>query len=141
MLRSGRGTNCGRLGSTRVHTLVRMLYRTHPQLDILYISTIIKPLVRAEVSITIAAIQAPVSQITDSYLSTYRKAWMAKQKAIADLFGDWAISYSMFPLYMGALYRENPDPVVVWRYEVGPRVTRTNSNECSGRFVRPSKAS
>lgn len=66
---------------------------------------------------------------------------MAKQKAIADLFGDWAISYSMFPLYMGALYRENPDPVVVWRYEVGPRVTRTNSNECSGRFVRPSKAS
>lgn len=97
-----------------------LMNKEHRQLDVPYISTIIKPLVRAEVSISVAAIQAAVSQITGSYSCTYRKAWMAKQKAIADLFGDWTTSYAMLPPYMEALRRENPGTVVVWRSEDGP---------------------
>lgn len=79
-----------------------------------------KPLVRTEVSISIAALHTAVSQIIGSYSRTYKKAWMAKQKAIADLFGDWATSYSMLPPFMDARCRENHGTVVVWSCEDGP---------------------
>lgn len=62
MLRNGEGMICGRSGSTRVHSCVNPpMNREHRQLDVPYISTIIKPLVRTEVSISVAAIQAAVS--------------------------------------------------------------------------------
>lgn len=92
----------------------------HRQLDVLYIHDMIRSLVRADEAISIAAIQAVVVQMTGSYSCTYRKTWLAKQKALADLFGDWTTSYSMLPPFMKALYRENPGTVVAWLFEDGP---------------------
>lgn len=54
------------------------------------------------------------------YSCTYRKAWFAKQKVIADLFGDQATFYSMLLPFMEALCRENPGTFVVWLFEDTP---------------------
>lgn len=79
-------------------------------------------MVRADVAISVAAIQAAVVQMTGSYSCTYRKAWLAKQKALANLFGDWATSYIMLPPFMESLCRENPRTVVEWHFKDGPSV-------------------
>lgn len=72
------------------HTCVNpLMNQDHRQVDVRYVVTLVRPLVRAGLSISIAAIQAAVQQMTGTYSCTYRKAWLAKQKVIADLFGDW----------------------------------------------------
>ncbi len=45
---------------------------------------------------------------------SYMKAWKAKHKAIAQIFGDWEQSYNDLPRYMAALVRTNPGTVVEW---------------------------
>lgn len=57
--------------------------RDYLLLDVLKIYTLIKPLLRAEVAISIAAIQVAVAQIRESYSPTCRKTWLTKQKAVA----------------------------------------------------------
>lgn len=47
----------------------------HRQLDVIYISALIRLLVKVELSISVAAIHAIIVQITGTYSSTYRKAW------------------------------------------------------------------
>ena len=42
------------------------------------------------------------------------KAWKAKQKAIAQIFGDWEESYSDLPRLMIALLNTNLGTVVEW---------------------------
>lgn len=71
------------------HTCVSPLMNMdHRQLDVAYISFLDSPVVRADLSISISTIQATIQQITGTYFCTYRKAWLAKQRVIADLFGD-----------------------------------------------------
>lgn len=53
--------------------------KDHPQLDVLYISTMISPLVKIELSNSIITIEAAVAQIIGSYLCTYRKVYLAKK--------------------------------------------------------------
>ena len=45
---------------------------------------------------------------------SYMRAWRAKQKAIAELFGDWEESYTELPRFMAALQATNPGTVVEW---------------------------
>lgn len=57
-------------------------------------------LIKAKALMTVIALQAEVTQVTASYLSLYMKPWLAKQKPIVELFGDWTKSYSTLPSYM-----------------------------------------
>lgn len=65
-----------------------LMNRDHLQLDVLYIATAIRLLLRAELSISVVTVQAYVAQITNSY-HVSMKAWLAKQRALSVLFGDW----------------------------------------------------
>ncbi|XP_021750663.1 uncharacterized protein LOC110716351 [Chenopodium quinoa] len=47
----------------------------------------------------------------------YRRAWYAKGKAIADIYGDWESSYGRLPHFMQALQQSNPGTCVVWKYK------------------------
>lgn len=89
--------------------------------------------------------QAAITQITDSSSYTYRKARLAKQKAIVDLFGDWVTSDSMLPPYMKKLCLENPRTVVVLLLCAVSRTNslriRTISNVYSGHSARLLRAS
>lgn len=42
------------------------------------------------------------------YHVSYKKAWMGKQKAISDVYGDWTNSYSKLPKFLSALIHFNP---------------------------------
>ncbi|KAH9616384.1 hypothetical protein KSS87_018423 [Heliosperma pusillum] len=54
-----------------------------------------------------------------NYKITYMKAWKAKQKALADIFGDWDLSYRELPRYFEALKEANPGTVVQFvNYEI-----------------------
>lgn len=78
-------------GSTYVNSLMN---RDHHQLEVLYIYTIHHDKAASyseNVSLN-CYMQPVVTQITDSSSCTYRKAWLAKQKVIVDLFGDWVTS-------------------------------------------------
>lgn len=66
---------------------------------------------------------------------------MAKQKVIADLFDEWAASYSMLPPYIEALWRENSGTVIVWISRTAPLLIQTNSNAYFGILVCPSRDS
>lgn len=123
------------------HTCVNpLMNRDHRQIDVAYISSLVSPVNRADLSISVSAIQAAVQQITGTYSCSYRKAWLAKQRVIADLFGDWLTSYSMLPPYMDAVCRENPGTVVEWRLPTGPPPTPTNFSVFSGRLGPLSRA-
>ena len=94
------------------HTCVNpILNRDHLQLDSSFIAHQIKALVKAQMSITLLAIEA---KIVDkfSYNISKKKAWMAKQKAIVELFGDWVESYKLLPRYMEILKMKIPGTVV-----------------------------
>ena len=45
---------------------------------------------------------------------SYIKAWKAKQKAIAQIYGDWEESYNDLPRLMTTLLNTNPGTVVEW---------------------------
>lgn len=61
------------------HTCINSLMNMdHGQLDVVCISILVSPLVRAELSISISAIQAAVQQMTGTYSCTYMNAWLAK---------------------------------------------------------------
>lgn len=100
----------------------------HRQLGVVYILSLVSPL-RAELTISISAIQVAVQQITSTYSCTYKKAWLAKQRVIAGLFSDWLTSYIMLSPYMDAICRENPGTVVVWRFKDGP-FANSNQFQC-----------
>jgi hypothetical protein len=45
---------------------------------------------------------------------SYYKVWDAKQKAIANIYGDWGESYQLLPKFMKALIDSNPGTNVEW---------------------------
>jgi len=46
---------------------------------------------------------------------TYKRAWIAKQKAITIIYGDWDTSYQDLPKYMQALKESNSGTIVEWK--------------------------
>lgn len=71
-------------------------------------STLIRPLVKAKLFITILAMHAANAQNTGSRSCTYIKAWLAEQKAIADLLMiGWRrkVCYPNTSMF----YQEKPD--------------------------------
>ena len=81
----------------RAHTCVNpCLNRDHHQLDSNLIATHIKVIIKAQFTLTTAAIQASVMEKW-GYEISYKKALDGKHKAIIKLFGDFSQSYTELP--------------------------------------------
>ncbi|XP_025703408.1 uncharacterized protein [Arachis hypogaea] len=58
----------------------------------------IKPLVEADPSLKVKSVIAEI-QSKFNYTVSYRKAWLAKQKAVEKIFGGWEASYEALPIW------------------------------------------
>ncbi|XP_052114156.1 uncharacterized protein LOC110279080 [Arachis duranensis] len=74
----------------------------HAKLDSDTIADAIRPLVKADPSIKVKPVIAEV-QGKFNYIVSYRKVWLAKQKAVAKIFGDWEVSYQTLPVWLKAM--------------------------------------
>jgi len=68
----------------------------HVNLDSHQIAPIVVNSVRTNPSIPVKSLIAEIKN-RYGYSVTYRKAWIAKQKALAMEFGDWEDSYNYLP--------------------------------------------
>ena len=74
----------------------------HTKLDSDTIAKCIKPMVESDPSFKIKSVIAEI-QSRFGYMTTYRKAWMAKQKAIEKVFGQWEASFEALPQWCVAM--------------------------------------
>ncbi|RYR56365.1 hypothetical protein Ahy_A05g022081 [Arachis hypogaea] len=79
-------------------------YRDHSKLDSDTIAEAIKPLVEADPSIKVRLVIADV-QSKFNYTISYRKAWLAKQKAVEKIFEGWKASYEALPTWFEAMVK------------------------------------
>ncbi|RYR68782.1 hypothetical protein Ahy_A03g015252 [Arachis hypogaea] len=79
----------------------------HVKLDSDTIADAIRPLVEADPSIKVKSIIAKV-QFRFNYTVNYRKAWLAKQKSVAKIFGDWQVSYQILLVWLKAMTAKMP---------------------------------
>nr|XP_025637789.1 uncharacterized protein LOC112733133 [Arachis hypogaea] len=79
----------------------------HAKLDSDTIAYVIRPLVESDPSIKVKSVIAEV-QYRFNYTVSYRKAWLAKQKAVAKVFGDWEVSYQTLPVWLKAMTVKMP---------------------------------
>nr|XP_029147047.1 uncharacterized protein LOC114924970 [Arachis hypogaea] len=86
---------------------VGTISQDHAKLDSDTIADAIRPLVEADPSIKVKSVIAEV-QGRFNYTVTYRKAWLAKQKAVAKVFGDWEVSYQTLPVWLKAMTVKMP---------------------------------
>jgi hypothetical protein len=75
----------------------------HPKLSSDMIAELVKDMVREDVSIKVKVIRATVQRSFGKFC-TYRKAWMAKQKAIEMVYGNWYESYAELPSWCRVLH-------------------------------------
>ncbi|XP_016200161.1 uncharacterized protein LOC107641170 [Arachis ipaensis] len=94
------------------HTCTRTrISQDHAKLNSDMIAEVIKPLVEADPSLKVKSIIAEV-QSKFNYTTSYRKAWLAKQKAIANLFGGWEASYEALSSWFEAMVQKDPSAAV-----------------------------
>ncbi|XP_072076836.1 uncharacterized protein [Arachis hypogaea] len=90
------------------HTCTRAtISQDHSKLDSNTIAEAIKPLVKADPSIREKSVIAEV-QSKFNYTISYRKAWLAKQKAVESIFGGWEASYEALPIWFEAMCHKEP---------------------------------
>ncbi|XP_016165251.1 uncharacterized protein LOC107607867 [Arachis ipaensis] len=82
----------------------------HRQLDSSLICRVILPLIQSNPSVSILVLQGAV-QASYHFKPSYRKVWMAKQKAIAQIYGDWEESYNKVPKLLQALQSYFPGTI------------------------------
>ena len=98
---------------TGPHTCVNpCLNRDHHQLDSNLVAAHIKAIIKAQFTLTIAAIQASVMEKW-GYEISYKKALDGKHKAIRQLFGDFSQSYTELPRFFLVIEQSNPGCVVI----------------------------
>ncbi|XP_052110295.1 uncharacterized protein LOC127741586 [Arachis duranensis] len=82
------------------HTcLATSISSDHRQLDYHVICARILPMVRADAVVTVKVLQQ-ATEADYGFRPSYRKVWMAKQKAVAQIYGDWEESYAELPCWM-----------------------------------------
>ncbi|XP_025682130.1 uncharacterized protein [Arachis hypogaea] len=82
------------------HTcLATSISSDHRQLDYHVICAKIFSLVRANAAVSIKVLQE-ATEGTYGFKTSYRKTWLAKQKAIAQIYGDWEESYAELPRWI-----------------------------------------
>ncbi|XP_016192437.1 uncharacterized protein LOC107633308 [Arachis ipaensis] len=100
------------------HTCTRTrISQYHAKLNSNMIVEVIKPLVEADPSLKVKSVIAEV-QSKFNYTTSYRKAWLAKQKAIANLFGGWKASYEALPSWFEAMVQKDSSAAV--EIEIAP---------------------
>ncbi|XP_057750948.1 uncharacterized protein LOC130969306 [Arachis stenosperma] len=95
------------------HTcLATSISSDHRSLDYHVISAFIMPMVRADASVSIKVLlNATAAHF--GFRPTYRRVWMAKQKSIAIIYGDWDESYNDLPRWVLGVQLTMPGSVVV----------------------------
>ncbi|XP_057745287.1 uncharacterized protein LOC130963154 [Arachis stenosperma] len=82
------------------HTcLATSISSDHRSLDYHVIATFIMPMVRADASVNIKVLLNAMAAHF-GFRPTYRRVWMAKQKAVAIIYGDWDESYNELPRWV-----------------------------------------
>ncbi|XP_016165280.1 uncharacterized protein LOC107607899 [Arachis ipaensis] len=71
----------------------------HRRLDYHVISAFILPIIRADAAVSIKVLQN-VTETHFGFRPTYRRVWMAKQKAVDQIYGDWEESYNELPRWV-----------------------------------------
>ncbi|XP_015961778.1 uncharacterized protein LOC107485758 [Arachis duranensis] len=95
------------------HTyLATSISSDHRQLDYHVICARILPLVRADSAMTAKVLQQ-ATKADYGFKPSYRKVWMAKQKAVAQIYGDWKESYAELPRWMLGVQSIMPGTVSV----------------------------
>ncbi|KAL5137146.1 hypothetical protein HKD37_10G027558 [Glycine soja] len=95
------------------HTcLVPMLKQDHRQLD----KHIIQPIVKTNPTVSIKTLIAEIKTFMN-YTPSYKKTWLAKQKALEMIHGNWEESYAKLPKLFGALESCVPGTVVAAQTE------------------------
>ncbi|KAL5154210.1 hypothetical protein HKD37_19G053616 [Glycine soja] len=74
----------------------------HRQLDKHVIAQIIQPIVKTNPIISIKMLITETKTFMN-YISSYKKAWLAKQRALEMIHGNWEESYAKLPNVLGAL--------------------------------------
>ncbi|XP_025628680.1 uncharacterized protein [Arachis hypogaea] len=94
-----------------VHTcLAPTMFQDHRQLDSNLICKVILSLIQSNPSVSIPVLQGVVRQ-SYHFKPSYRKVWMSKQKAIAQIYGDWEESYKKVPKLLQALQSCSPGTI------------------------------
>ena len=100
---------------TRPHTCVNpCLNRDHHQLDSKLVAAHIQAIIKAQFTLSPAAIQAIVMEKW-GYEISYKKALDGKHKAFRHLFGDFSQSYTDLPRLLLGIEQANPRCVVIWK--------------------------
>nr|XP_025648015.1 uncharacterized protein LOC112742994 [Arachis hypogaea] len=103
------------LGDTQIngrHTCtIGTISQDHSKLDLDTVVEAIRPLVETGPSIKVKSIIAEV-QSRFNYTISYRKAWLAKQKSIAKVFGGWEDSYQALPWWLSVMVQKMSGSVV-----------------------------
>ncbi|XP_025652347.1 uncharacterized protein [Arachis hypogaea] len=82
------------------HTcLATSILSDHRQLDYHVICARILSLVRTDDAVTVKVLQQAI-EANYGFRPSYRKVWLAKQKAVAQIYGDWEESYAELPRWM-----------------------------------------
>ncbi|XP_057747608.1 uncharacterized protein LOC130966801 [Arachis stenosperma] len=82
------------------HTcLATSISSDHRSLDYHVISAFIMLMVRADASVSIKVL-LNVTAAHFRFRPTYRRVWLAKQKAVAHIYGDWDESYNELPWWV-----------------------------------------
>ncbi|XP_057763569.1 uncharacterized protein LOC130984368 [Arachis stenosperma] len=95
------------------HTcLATSISSDHRQLDYHVICARILPLVRADAAVIVKVLQQ-ATEADYGFRPSYRKVWMMKQKAVAQIYGDWKESYAELPRWMLGVQSTMPGTVSV----------------------------
>ncbi|XP_016164286.1 uncharacterized protein LOC107606781 [Arachis ipaensis] len=95
------------------HTcLATSISSDHRQLDYHVICARILPMVRADAVVTVKVLQQ-ATEADYGFRPSYRKVWMAKQKAVAQIYGDWEESYAELPRWILGIQATMPGTITV----------------------------
>ncbi|XP_021714953.1 uncharacterized protein LOC110682910 [Chenopodium quinoa] len=103
-------------GPHRENCVTEVLSTDHLHLDSSIISENVKSFMRKDPSLKVEFIQELISK-QFHFDVPYRRAWYAKEKAIAEISGDRESSYGRLPHFMQALQQSNPGTCVVWKHK------------------------
>ncbi|XP_057733939.1 uncharacterized protein LOC130949154 [Arachis stenosperma] len=95
------------------HTcLATSISSDHRKLDYNVICARILPMVRADAAVTVKVLQE-ATEADYGFRPSYRKVWLAKQKAVAEIYGDWEESYAELPRWMLGIQATMPGTITV----------------------------
>ncbi|KAL5191311.1 hypothetical protein HKD37_04G010604 [Glycine soja] len=90
------------------HTCLNMtMTQDHEKLDFDLIATCVVGMIREDPSIKVPLIQERINS-EFAYKVSYKKAWLAKQKAIALEYGDWEESYAKLSSWLTHMQNHSP---------------------------------